>query len=517
MVDLFSKTLRAYFVCLLLIFSMGFAHAVTLVGNGVSSTTPDGNLRIVFPLNERTNFTSFRLDSPPRLVVDLPQAQLRQKVQSLPITGKNVSGVRLGTQQGTDLRIVVDLVKSVPGSTALVKGKKGYELVILISQGSTAVSKDSAFASGSSAIVSEQSSVQVAKQVAKKNMLIVIDPGHGGKDPGAIGPSKTLEKDVVLAIGKALRDRINRESGMRAIMTRDSDRFIPLRERVLIARRQKADMFVSIHADAALNSAAWGASVYILSTKGASSEAARLLAEKENRSDIVAGVKMSDKDNAIASMLLDISQDATIEASNELGKQILGYLQHDTKLHKQNVERANFAVLKAPDIPSVLVETGFISNANDEKKLRTASHQKRLADDMMKGIRAYFKKRPATELVYSTVAAPKKVTPTVPAGKPTITATPNSPKANVNNNAPRVNLESKSQVTFPTLELEAKGNPKPVAQSNRVQGKQHKVGRGESLDDVAKRYKISADNLRKVNNLPSNQLRVPVGTMLRIP
>lgn len=514
-----SKTLRTLCVSMLFVLSLGFVHAVTLVGKGTSSTTPDGNLRIVFPLNERTSFTSFRLDSPPRLVVDIPQAQLRQKVQALAIKGKNVSGVRLGTQQGTDLRIVVDLVKSVPGSTALVKGKKGYELVILVSQGGTAVSKDRAIVRGSESVVSSQSSVQVAKQVPKKNMIVVIDPGHGGKDPGAIGAGKTKEKDVVLAIGKALRDRINRESGMRAVMTRDSDRFIPLRERVLIARRQKADMFVSIHADAALNRSAWGASVYILSTKGASSEAARLLAEKENRSDIVAGVKMSDKDNAIASMLLDISQDATIEASNELGKQILGYLQHDTKLHKQNVERANFAVLKAPDIPSVLVETGFISNANDEKKLRTASHQKRLADDMMKGIRAYFKKRPATELVYSTVSAPQKVTPTVPMGKPMITATPNPPKVNSGTSAPRVNLESQSQVVFPALELEARENPRSVAQSNQrvQQGKQHTVLRGESLDDVAKRYKVSADNLRRANGLPANQLRVPVGTVLRIP
>lgn len=518
MADSLSKALRTCFVGMLFVLTMSFAHAVTLVGKGTSSTTPDGNLRIVFPLNERTNFTSFRLESPPRLVVDIPQAQLRQKVQALPIKGVNVSGVRLGTQQGTDLRVVVDLVKSVPGSTALVKGKKGYELVILISQSGTAVSKDRAIIRGSEHVVSSQSSVQVAKQVPKKNMIVVIDPGHGGKDPGAVGPNKTREKDVVLAIGKALRDRINREPGMRAVMTRDSDRFIPLRERVLIARRQKADMFVSIHADAALNRSAWGASVYILSTKGASSEAARLLAEKENRSDIVAGVKMSDKDNAIASMLLDISQDATIESSNELGKQILSQLQRDTKLHKQNVERANFAVLKAPDIPSVLVETGFISNANDEKKLRTASHQNRLADDMMKGIRAYFKKRPATELVYSTVSAPQKVTPTVPVGKPTITATPNPPKVNAGQSAPRVSLESKSEVMFPTLELEGRGNPQSVAQSNqRVQGKQHTVLRGESLDDVAKRYKVSADNLRRANNLPSNQLRVPVGTVLRIP
>lgn len=511
MTDALAKVFRTLVIGLLCVLNIGLVHAVTLVGKGTSTTTPDGNLKIVFPLNERTNFTSFRLDSPPRLVVDIPRAQLRQKVQSLPIRGKNVNGVRLGTQQGTDLRIVVDLVKSVPGSTALVKGKKGYELVILISQSGTAVSKDRAIA-GTSTVVSEQSSVQVAKQMPKKNVLIVIDPGHGGKDPGAIGPNKTREKDVVLAIGKELRNRINREPGMRAIMTRDSDRFIPLRERVLIARRQKADMFVSIHADAALNRSAWGASVYVLSTKGASSEAARLLAENENRSDIIAGVKMSDKDNAIASMLLDISQDATIEASHELGKQILSYLQHDTKLHKQNVERANFAVLKAPDIPSVLVETGFISNANDEKKLKTASHQRRLADDMLKGIRGYFKKRPATELVYSTVAAPKKV---VPNGKPTITATPNPPKVSSGNNAPRVNLESQPQVRFPSLELEAKGTA-PV-QNAKGQGKQHTIKRGESLEDVAKRYKISSDNLRKANNLPSNQLRVPVGTVLRIP
>lgn len=508
------NALRLFSIVIVTICTLNIGYATTLVGKGVSSVTPDGNLRIVFPLNERTTFTSFRLDSPPRLVVDIPRAQLRQKVQSLAITGKNVSGVRLGTQQGTDLRVVVDLVKSVPASTALVKGKSGYELVILISQGGTAVSKDKAIVRGAETVISENSSVQVAKQVPKKNIVIVIDPGHGGKDPGAIGPSNTREKDVVLAIGKALRDRINREPGMRAVMTRDSDRFIPLRERVLIAQRQKADMFVSIHADAALNRSAWGASVYVLSTKGASSEAARLLAEKENRSDIIAGVKMSDKDNAIASMLLDISQDATIESSHELGKQILSQLQRDTKLHKRNVERANFAVLKAPDIPSVLVETGFISNASDEKKLRSSAHQGKLADDMMKGIRAYFKKRPATELVYSTIESPRKVAPTVPVGQPTITATPNPPKVR---ETPRINLQSEpQQVVFSALELEAKGNPQPVQQA-KIRNKQHTVARGEALENIARTYRVSLDNLLKANNLPANQLRVPVGTVLRIP
>ena len=380
------KVWRSIIAFVFFIVTLGIANAATLVGTASSTTTPDGNLRIVFPLNEKTTFTSFRLDSPPRLVVDIPKAQLRQKVQQLPIRGGSVSGVRLGTQQGTDLRIVVDLTKSVPGSTALVKGKNGYELVILISQSGNAVSQDRAIISGTESMVSEQKTIQIAKQVPKKNVVIVIDPGHGGKDPGAIGPNKTREKDVVLSIAKALRDKINKQPGMRAVMTRDTDRFIPLRERVLIARRQKADMFVSVHADAALNRSAWGASVYVLSTSGASSEAARLLAEKENRSDLIAGVKMSDKDNAIASMLLDISQDATIESSAELGKQILSQLKRDTKLHKQNVERANFAVLKAPDIPSVLVETGFISNVSDEKKLKSASHQNKLADDMLKGI-----------------------------------------------------------------------------------------------------------------------------------
>lgn len=525
MMNLLKNVFRSFFTLLLCLSVLGVSQGVTLVGKGQSSVTPDGNLRIVFPLNENTAFTSFRLDNPARLVVDIPNAQLRQKVQSLAIKGKNVQGVRLGTQQGTDLRIVVDLTKSVPGSTALVKSKQGYELVILVSQSATtAVSKDSAIVRGSEKVVSEQSSVQVAKQVPKKNVLIVIDPGHGGKDPGAIGANKTREKDVVLAIGKKLRDRINKEPGMRAIMTRDSDRFIPLKERVLIARRQKADMFVSIHADAAHARSAWGASIYILSTKGASSEAARLLAENENRSDIIAGVKTSGKDSAIASMLLDISQDATIEASHELGKQILSQLQRDTKLHKKNVERANFAVLRAPDIPSVLVETGFISNADDERKLKTASHQNRLADDMLKGIKTYFKQRPATELVYSTVAAPQKVAPTAPAAQkttptapPKVTATPN--KVNTSS-PPKVRLESEAQggsneVVFPTLELESKQNKQPAKVVNSR--KSHTVGRGEALEDIAKRYRVSVDNLRRANRLPTNQLRVPAGSVLAIP
>lgn len=519
------------FLLLLTIALSNILFAATTVGTGRAENR-NGELLVTFPLSQQIKFNSFRLQNPERLVVDIPNAQLQTKVTSLPITSAFVAGVRLGTQQGTDLRIVIDLRQgSIPASAAVVRGKLGYELVIAIGASAGSVRDDLA-ASGQT-VVTQPQEIQVAKSVPKKNILIVLDPGHGGKDPGAHGKAGTREKDVVLQIAKTLQQKINREPNMKAIMTRDSDVFVPLRERVLFARRHKADMFISIHADAG-SSKADGASVYILSTSGASSEAARLLARAENQSDLIGGVKISDKDNAIASMLLDLSQEATIESSNALGNHLLKKLSQHANLHKRQVERAGFAVLKAPDIPSVLVETGFISNPKEEQNLRSKKHQGRLADDILAGIKAYYKERPATELVYTTVvqrsdnSAAQVLTPSTPKAV--------GPSTGQQQPLPELVLESNSQtpasqdvvnqilqdappvpemsigVQFPepsgpTIELISEG----------VQVKSYTTVRGDALSDVATKFKISEAALKKANNLPDNQLRVPVGTVLVIP
>ncbi|WP_313601955.1 N-acetylmuramoyl-L-alanine amidase [Comamonas jiangduensis] len=229
-------------------------------------------------------------------------------------------------------------------------------------------------------------------------IIVALDPGHGGEDPGAIGPSGTYEKDVVLKIAKLLRDRINGStingSPMRAYLTRDGDYFVPLGVRVQKARRVQADLFISIHADAFTRPSAAGASVFALSQKGATSTAARWLADKENQADLVGGINVRSQDKTVQQMLLDMSTTAQINDSLKLGTSLLTHIGSFAKLHKPRVEQAGFAVLKAPDIPSVLIETAFISNPEEEQKLRSSAYQNKLADAMMTGIRQYFTKNP---------------------------------------------------------------------------------------------------------------------------
>lgn len=235
-----------------------------------------------------------------------------------------------------------------------------------------------------------------AEQRDRFNRLIIvaIDPGHGGEDPGAIGPTGLKEKDVVLQVALQLRDRLNAKPGMRAMLTRDADFFVPLHDRVNKARRVQADLFVSIHADAFFTPEARGASVFALSQGGASSAAARWMAQKENAADVVGGVNVATKDATVLKALLDMSTTAQIKDSLRVGNEVLSRIGQVGKLHKRQVEQAGFAVLKAPDIPSILVETAFISNPEEEDKLRDADYQQRLVQALFSGIERYFAKNP---------------------------------------------------------------------------------------------------------------------------
>lgn len=232
------------------------------------------------------------------------------------------------------------------------------------------------------------------KPVVDRLVTITLDPGHGGEDPGAIGKGGSHEKDVVLSIAHRLKAKIDGEANMRAVLTRDSDFFVPLHMRVQKARRVQADLFVSIHADGWIKPDARGSSVFVLSETGASSSQARLLAQKENEADLIGGVNIAVKDPFLAKTLLDLSQTATINDSLKLGKAVLGELGGINTLHKASVEQAGFAVLKAPDIPSILVETAFISNPEEEKRLNDDAYQERMADAILKGIKQYFTKNP---------------------------------------------------------------------------------------------------------------------------
>ena len=231
----------------------------------------------------------------------------------------------------------------------------------------------------------------------KRDIIVVVDPGHGGKDPGAVGAKGEREKDVVLAISQLLAKRLKREKGFTVKLVRNDDFFVPLRKRVEIARRYKADMFISVHADAAPRLTASGASVYALSEGGATSATARFMAQRENGADLLGAtslLNLKDKDPMLAGVILDMSMSATLAASLQLGNAVLGSLAGITTLHQKRVEQAGFAVLKSPDVPSILVETGFISNVRDSQRLVTARHQQAIADGLFEGLQRYFQKNP---------------------------------------------------------------------------------------------------------------------------
>jgi N-acetylmuramoyl-L-alanine amidase len=275
-----------------------------------------------------------------------------------------------------ELRIVVDLSHAIRAKSFLAEPNAhyGYRLVI-----------DLGGAAGTNTPVK----VAHARPDAR-DLVIAIDAGHGGEDPGAIGKNGTREKDVVLAIARALAQQVNGEPGMKAVLTRDGDYFVPLRDRMRRARAQQADLFVSIHADSIRDRSVDGSSVYILSQRGATDEASRWLAERENASDLIGGVSLDDKGDVLASVLLDLSQSASLTASQAAAEHVLHQLNQVGEIRKPQVQQARFMVLKSPDIPSMLVETAYISNPQEEQRLRGAAHQAKLAGAIHQGLRAYF-------------------------------------------------------------------------------------------------------------------------------
>jgi N-acetylmuramoyl-L-alanine amidase len=386
--------------------------------------------RATIDLSDVPDYRVFTLADPDRLVVDVKRGRLRSSIDG---NGRGlVKSVRSGQPEADRLRIVFDLKQPVrPKSFVLdPAGRFRHQLVIEM-------------ASGASAAAPVQAA-RNATPVETREVIVAIDAGHGGNDPGAVGAKGTHEKHITLKVAKLLAERIDAEPGMRAVLIRDDDTFIPLHLRFQKAREHKADLFVSIHADAALNRNATGSSVYMLSTRGASNEAARYLAERENRADLVGGVSLNGKDKTLAAVLLDLSQGATLEASAMAAEHVLASLTRMGKAHKRYVERANFVVLRSPDVPSVLVETGFISNPDEERKLNDPKHRVRLAEAVKLGIRDYFH------------AAP----------------------------------------------------PPGTWIAANVKTRAHVVARGETLTEIASRHGVSVSRIRKVNALNSDTVRV---------
>ena len=254
----------------------------------------------------------------------------------------------------------------------------------------------------------------------QRKLIVAIDAGHGGKDPGAHGPSGVREKAVTLAVARELARQVNADPGMRAVLIRDGDQFVPLKTRYMKARAAQADLFISIHADASLNDSATGASVFVLSTRGASSQAARWLADSENAADLVGGVSLDSRDHNLAAVLLDLSQSATMRASDDVAQQVLGALMNVGKAHKPSLERANFVVLRSPDVPSMLVETGFITNPGEEQRLNDSGYRARLAAAITEGVRRYFVGQPPPGSWY----AARSATNAADGGTPQVASAP---------------------------------------------------------------------------------------------
>lgn len=349
---------------------------------------PD-HTRVVFDTSGPVTHKLFTLQNPDRLVIDVPAAQAKANMQT---SGGMVKGIRAARNKPDTLRIVLDLKQAAkPRSFNLTpNGQYGHRLVIDLygdeSGTASAATTPTAKPEVKQAIASQAGDV--------RDLVIAIDAGHGGDDPGAMGRRKTREKDVVLAIARRLARLVEKEPGMRPVLIREGDYYVGLRQRIEKARKHKADLFISIHADGFTDHRASGSSVYVLSRRGASSEMARVLAARENAADLVGGVSLDDKDDLLREVLLDLSQTATLEASFSVADNMLGELKRIGKTHKTGVQQAGFVVLKSPDIPSILVETAFISNPAEEQKLRDSGHQQQLATAMLHGIRDYFRKHP---------------------------------------------------------------------------------------------------------------------------
>ncbi|MCT4498468.1 N-acetylmuramoyl-L-alanine amidase [Pseudomonas sivasensis] len=351
----------------------------------------DDKLRLVFDLSGPVQYKTFSLTAPERLIIDLSGAALSGDFSQLELKNTGITSIRSGHFGKSDTRIVLDLATPMRLTSFVLPPQEGQgNRLVLDLTGATQAPRQ---------IAAERAPLValVEKAHPKRDIMVVVDPGHGGKDPGAIGSKGQREKDVVLSIAQLLSKRLKREKGFDVKLVRNDDFFVPLRKRVDIARQHKADMFISVHADAAPRLTASGASVYALSEGGATSATARFMAQRENGADLLGAttlLNLKDKDPMLAGVILDMSMNATIASSLQLGSSVLGSLQSITSLHQKRVEQAAFAVLKSPDVPSILVETGFISNARDAQRLVTARHQQAVADGLFDGLKNYFQKNP---------------------------------------------------------------------------------------------------------------------------
>jgi N-acetylmuramoyl-L-alanine amidase len=440
----------------LLLGATSFCYAATVKSVRVWSG-PDST-RVVFELTAPVEHRVFTLADPDRIVIDLPDTKAAGPL-SLPEPKGVVAQVRAGGRSGGDLRVVLELTKAATAKTFLLapNDQYGNRLVVDLfkgGEGSPAEHRAAPDTPPAPATAPPAASTSTWTPGRGRAVIVAVDAGHGGDDPGASGRYGTHEKDVVVAIAHKVAEELDAQPGMHAVLVRSGDYFVPLRKRIEIAHAAQADFFMSIHADAYRDSSATGATVYVLNEKGATDEAALRLAQRENASDLIGGVSLADTDQTLARVLLDLSQNAALSASTSAGQRLIRKMSAVTAMRRMQVQQAPFLVLKSPDIPSVLVETAYISNPREEASLRNPQYQASLARALREGIVDYFTANPPQGSYFAHTAEP-------PA---------------------------------PTL---------------------HHVARGETLSAIAERYRVSTTILRRSNSLKSDS--VYVGQVLTIP
>lgn len=432
---------------LLLSFLIAAPFAVAAKIENVRIWPAPDHTRIVFDLDRPTGHKVFSLSGPDRLVIDLDNVSTKADIEALSLKDTPIGKIRTAVKNGSDMRVVLDLSSKVQPRSFLLKPNKQYGDRLVID------------------LVYKQktSKPKVVRQPATnpsgaRDIIIAIDAGHGGEDPGAIGPGRVREKTVVLSIAKKVQSLLRKERGFAPAMIRTGDYYVGLRTRTERARKFRSDLLVSIHADAFKDHRPRGSSVFALSQRGATSETARWLADSENSADLIGGVegslKLDDKDKVLAEVLLDLTMTATLSDSLKVGQSVLRSMGTVNKLHKRDVEQAGFVVLKSPDIPSILIETGFISNPREAKNLQSSSYQWKMARSIVKGVKEHFSKNPppGTLLAY---------------------------------------------------------------QKSQRAARHYVVTRGDTLSGIASRNKVSVGSLRKANKLRSDTLYV--GQRLQIP
>ncbi len=468
--------------------------------------------RIVFDLDEQAQYSLFTLENPNRIVIDISNTTIAASLTGFDFKDSPVTGIRSATRNGSDVRVVIDLTRQVnPSSFSLAANGEQKDRVVV-----------DLYDIGSAPAVAE-TVVSNTQSGSRRDIIVAIDAGHGGEDPGALGYDKKIrEKDVALAISRAIYNRLLSAPGYKPIMVRDGDYSVQLQRRPQIARQNRADIFLSIHADSFSSTRAEGVTVYALSERIAEDENSRRVAEKENSADLLGGVagdtSLRNIEDDLARTLLDLSMAWSIEQSTAAGSYILNSLRGVATLRRDKTQQGNLWVLRSPDIPSVLIETGYLSNPAEARQLNTASYQRRLADGIVQGVMAYFYDRPPEDTLISWQKQ-NNIKPDVGSllsGSYVVQRGDNLSEIAQRYGVSTSQLRSENSLSSDVIrigqELQIPGMMSPVAAQLP---KEHKITRGETLSGIAERYRVSLSSLRTANNLRGDVIKV--GQVLKIP